>query len=163
MARINDIFGVAETFKELQRNFNSRQRTKKRRHTESTFQRGYISSNSQVQAVMQELRKKGEHVLTAAKAALKEGVNRIVADAKSRCPVKTGKLKESVKALSADEGGTYYLTADATNDKNIAYAQFVEFDPRIARPFLYPAIDAHIDEVNEKIKNAIDKAVAAGG
>ena len=163
MARINDIWGIAETVKELQRKFGSRRRTKKRRHTESTFHRGYISSNSQVKAVMQELRKKGEHVLTAAKAALKEGVNRIVADAKSRCPVKTGKLKESIKALSADEGGTYYLTADATNDKNIAYAQFVEFDPRIARPFLYPAIDAHINEVNEKIKNAIDKAVAAGG
>lgn len=154
--RIDDIFGVQETYRELQRQFGIK-RKRRRKHTESTFQRGRFSSNEQVQAVMKKLREKGEHVLAAAKAALKEGVDLIVADAKSRCPVDKGKLKESIKAIAQDDGGRYTLTADATNDKNIAYGQFVEFDPRINRPFLYPALDAHRQEVNDKIKTAIDR------
>jgi hypothetical protein len=171
MANLNDPFGYKKAIRELQKSFGGK-RTKRRRHTESTFMRGAVSS--EVLRAVKELRAKGEHVLTAAKVALKKGVDIIVEDAKSRCPVKTGTLKESIKAIDLksereksqfatedekEEGVAYALTADAKNDKKIAYAQFVEFDPRIAKPFLYPALDAHTDEVNDMVKAAVDDAV----
>lgn len=171
MARINDPFGYKKAIRELQKSFGGK-RTSRRKHTDSTFKRGFISS--EVLKTVKKLRLMGENVLTAAKVALKKGVDIIVEDAKSRCPVKTGKLKDSIKAIDLksereksqfatddekEEGVAYALTADAKNDKKIAYAQFVEFDPRIAKPFLYPALDAHKDEVNDMVKAAVDDAV----
>lgn len=134
----------------------ARRRTSRRRHTESTFQRGYMSGD--IHRAINKIREKGEHVLIAAKTALKEGVDLIVADAKRRCPVKTGKLRDSIKANKEEDGAAYVLTADATNDKGIAYGQFVEFDPRINRKFLYPAMDANIDYVKDKVSQAIHTA-----
>ena len=133
----------------------------RRRHRESSFHRGYANIAGISEAV-RNLRMKGEHVLTAAKQALKEGADMIVQDAKSRCPVKTGALKNSIKAKSLEDGAAYELTADAKNKRGIAYGQFVEFDPRIAHPFLYPAMDAQRDAVNNRVKQAIDNAVARG-
>ncbi len=134
-----------------------KRRTSKRRHTESTFQRGYISG---VDEAVKKLRAKGEEVLLAAKSALKDGVDLIVADAKSRCPVDTGKLKDSVKAVDLEQGAAYELSANATNAKKIAYGQFVEFSPKINKPFLYPAVDANINYVKNNIKQAVESAIA---
>lgn len=93
--------------------------------------------------------------MTAAKIALKEGVDLIIADAKSRCPVKTGNLRDSIKAESLNDGAAYEISADAKND-GVAYGQFVEFSPKINKPFLYPAVDANIDAVKNKVKQAIE-------
>ena len=120
-----------------------------RRNRRGNFQRGNISG---VDEAVRKLREKGEHVLAAAKSALKDGVDLVVSDAKSRCPVRTGKLKNSIKA-----------SANATNPKGIAYGQFVEFDPRINRPFLYPAVYAHIREMRANIRQAIQNAISHGG
>lgn len=111
------------------------------------------------------MREKGEHVINAAKLALAYGVDQIVADAKSRVPVRSGKLKESIKArevAGVEEGVLYELSADATNKKRIAYGQFVEFDPRIAKPFMYPAMDANRDIIKNDVKEAIQEAIRQG-
>ena len=136
-------------------------RTSRRRHNESTFRRG--GDLSGVNAAVEELRRKGDEVLFAAKSALKDGVDLIIADAKSRCPVRTGKLRDSIKAVDVASGAAYEITADAKNDNGVAYGQFVEFSPKINKPFLYPAIDANISEVREKVKQAIQGALRSSG
>lgn len=108
-----------------------------------------------IDRVMENLRRKGDEAVTAAKTALREGVNNIVNDAKSRCPVKTGKLRDSIHAESLEDGAIYKITTDAKNDDNVSYAQYVEYSPRINRPFMHPAIDANISRLSNGIKNAI--------
>ena len=129
------------------------------RYRGGNFQRGSVSG---VEEAVRKLREKGEHVLTAAKKSLKDGADLIVNDAKSRCPVKTGKLKNSIKAVDVADGAVYELSANAKNQKGIPYGQFVEFDPRINRPFLYPALYANIGKVRANIRTAIQGAISHG-
>lgn len=136
-------------------------RTSRRRHRESTFHRA--GNLSGVNAAVERLRAQGEEVLFAAKSALKEGVDLIIADAKSRCPVRTGKLKNSIKAVDVANGAAYELAADAKNSSGVAYGQFVEFSPKINKPFFYPAIYANIGTLKENIKQAIQGALRRSG
>lgn len=130
----------------------------RRRHTSrDNFQRGNISG---VEEAVKRLQAIGHDVLFAAELALADGVDKIVDDAKSRCPVRTGELRDSIKAVDVANGAAYEISADAKNAQGIAYGQFVEFDPRINRPFLYPAIDANIDFVKREIAAAIKEAIA---
>lgn len=117
------------------------------------FSRGHMSTGRAVQ----QLRELGEHVVEAAKHALKLGVYRVVADAKSRCPVKTGKLRDSIKAEPNSQETEYQISANAEND-GVFYGPIVEFSPEINKPFMYPALDAHKQEIKESIQNAIHEA-----
>ena len=120
-----------------------------------SFRRGVISTAQTVKR----LREIGKHVLQAAKSALKEGADLVVQDAKSRCPVKTGKLHDSIKAIPRQNDSVYEIEANARNDNGIPYGQFVEFDPKINNPFLYPAMDANSNEIRNKIQEAIGNAI----
>lgn len=143
-------------------------------YRDSHFGRGGVTvgdslMKEQIQKAVDELRAKGEHIIKAATKALKEGADKIVEDAKKRVPVKTGKLRDSIKAESVDVGGDQYkgalyeILADAVNEKNgVLYGQFVEFSPKINKPFLYPAMDAQRNEVINGVKNAIAQATARG-
>lgn len=106
------------------------------------------------------MRDQGEHVISAAKAALKEGADLVCADAKDRVRVDTGRLKESIKVVDIANGAAYEIEANAKK-KNIAYGQFEEFAPW-GHPFLIPALEAHKDMIHDKIKQAIDAAVQRG-
>lgn len=110
---------------------------------------------------IKELREIGEHVVEAAQAALKNGADRVVADAKSRCPVKTGKLRDSIKAVPNRDGTVYKIEANAQNN-GVYYGQFVEFSPEINKPFLYPALEAHRQEIRDNIDAAITNAARSG-
>ncbi|MBR1807169.1 MAG: HK97 gp10 family phage protein [Selenomonadaceae bacterium] len=124
------------------------------------FCRGNIRGAS---STLKELRAIGEHVAEAAKAALKQGVDTVVADAKNRCPVRTGKLRDSIKAEPYSDGASYGITANA-NNKGFYYGLLVEFSPMEGyRPFLYPALDAHSQEVYDNVKNAVTNAIRGGG
>ncbi len=136
-------------------------RTNKRRHREGKFQRGSVNMQN-VEKAVRNLRAMGEHVLQAAKSALKDGADVIVVDAKSRCPVDTGKLRDSIAAVDVADGAAYELSANAKNQSGVAYGQFVEFSPR-GQPFLFPAIEANVDNVKETIKRAIQDAIKHGG
>ena len=132
----------------------------RRIHNERTFRRG--GSLEGVNAAVEKLRRQGDEVLFAAKSALRDGVDLIVTDAKSRCPVHTGKLQKSIKAVDVANGAAYDITADAQNDNGVAYGQFVEFSPRINKPFLYPAIEANVGAVKQNIRQAIQGALRSG-
>lgn len=130
----------------------------RRRTRDISFERGSVRG---IDDAVRRLRELGELVLTAAKQALKEGADMVVNDAKSRCPVRTGKLRDSIHAEGKEDGAAYEITADAKNQNNVAYGQFVEFSPN-GHPFLYPAFDAQRDAVKNHVKQAIDNAVAQG-
>ena len=105
-----------------------------------------------------------EDIIDAAKRELAKGVYRVVMDAKSRCPVFTGKLRASIKAESNDDDTIFYISANAFKEDPKAvtgrfyYGQIVEFSPKINKPFLYPAIDAHKDEIRANIRRAVLRA-----
>ena len=67
------------------------------------FARGRMTGMSTAKTIA-ELREMGEHVVEAAKAELKKGVDVVVADAKQRCPVRTGALRDSIKAVATKDG-----------------------------------------------------------
>lgn len=131
------------------------------------FARGRITGSSTHRTIAA-LREIGEHVVTAAKQALKEGADAIVADAKSRCPVNTGRLKDSIRAIPNRDGSVYQIVADASVESTKSqsgrfyYGAVVEFSPKINRPFLYPAMDAHQQEIRDNISTAISRAVRSG-
>ncbi|MBQ4403304.1 MAG: HK97 gp10 family phage protein [Selenomonadaceae bacterium] len=110
----------------------------------------------------------GEHVLKAAKVALKKGADAVVADAKNRCPVNTGRLRNSIKAESNRDGSVYWITANASVESKKSpsgrfyYGAVVEFSPKINRPFLYPAMEQNRQQIEDDISAAISKAARSG-
>lgn len=124
-----------------------------------SFARGSVRG---IDEAVRKLRELGEHVLEEAKMALHEGAELIVADAKSRVPVRTGKLRDSIKAVSLEDGAAYIISADARNEYGIPYGQFVEFSPKINRPFLFPAMGANIGMIKNDVKQAIQDAIRRG-
>lgn len=137
------------------------------------FSRGSVSTG-QAESHLREL---GEHVLAAAKTALKDGAELVVAEAKSRCPVykghkkndrvymanvTPGALKDSIKAKPNSKCTIYTISADAKSADGFLYGQIVEFSPRVNRPFLYPALEAKKKEVADGITKAIRDAIRKG-
>ena len=133
--------------------------------TRGGFTRGSETIASRGMGVNETLRRLheiGEHVVQAAKAALKEGVDELVTDAKSRCPVRTGKLRDSIKAEPNRDGTVYTISANAQNN-GYCYGQEVEFSPKECfHPFLYPALEAHRLPIRNKIDAAIERAIRRG-
>lgn len=101
------------------------------------------------------LRAIGRNVAQAAKTALKESVNQVVADAKNNCPVKTGALRDSIKAQRQDGGASYKVTTKY-------YGRFVELSPKINKPFLYPALEQNREEIKRNMREAIRQALRQG-
>ena len=139
-----------------------------------SFSRGNMSTAHTEQA----LKELGNHVLQAAKDALKKGADKVVSDAKSRCPVyeghkKNGKiykandvtpgaLKDSIKAEPNAKGTVYKISANAKSKDGYLYGQIVEFSPRVNRPFLYPAMEANRDSIRRSITEAVRNAARSG-
>lgn len=124
------------------------------------FSRGRATGMSTHKTILA-LREIGEHVVDAAKAALKDGADMVAADAKNRCPVKTGKLRDSIKAVPNRDGSVYEIEANAQNN-GVYYGAIVEFSPKINKPFLYPAMDANRQTVYELVSAAITNAARSG-
>ncbi len=127
---------------------------------------GFSRGKASIERTMEALHEMGGHVVQAAKLALAYGADIVVADAKSRCPVKTGELRDSIQAEEDDEGATYIISANAFKTdrygRKFYYGQAVEFDPRINKPFMYPALDAHRDEIYSEVKESISEAIRSG-
>ena len=101
----------------------------------------------------------GAHVLDAAKVALAKGADEIVQEAKGRCPVRSGRLRDSIRAVPSNDGTRIKILADAKAKDGSYYGQYVEFSPKINRPFLYPAMDALRGKVKEEVIDAIRGAI----
>ena len=66
--------------------------------------------------------------------AIAEASQQIVELAKDNCPVKTGRLRDSIAAEISDDGMSSTITAD------VPYAPYIEYGPH-AKPFLNPAFE----------------------
>ena len=103
------------------------------------------------------LRQLGEDATSAAKAALAEGAEIVVAEAKNRCPVYDGNDKRVVKGALRDSihkekqkgGNEYRIVADAQAKDGMYYGTIVEYSPKINKPFLWPALDAKREEIKK--------------
>jgi len=81
----------------------------------------------------------------------------VKAEAMRRAPVRTGYLRSSIYAVVKD--WVVNIGAEAT------YALFVELGTRYmrARPYLWPSIQAHLPQLEQIVKEAIDAAKAEAG
>ena len=103
----------------------------------------------------------GKAAADGMKEALARGADAIAADAKGRVPAKTGRLRDSIHTVPNRDGTRIKITADAKNPEDgVPYGRLLEFSPKLNRPFLYPAYDAHRDATKQAIIGAIRKAVS---
>ena len=107
------------------------------------------------------LREIGENVADAAKQALRRGAYTVAADAKTRVPVRTGRLRDSIKVTGNRNGTQYKISADASNN-GYKYGKNVEYNPKINKPFLHPALDANRQQIRENVKDAVRDAIRRG-
>ena len=113
------------------------------------------------------LKELGEAAETAAIAALAEGAEMVMKEAKERCPVYEGDdyrvvkgaLRDSIHAERQKGGREYRIVADAQAQDGLYYGKIVEFSPKINKPFLYPAMDAKREAVKKKIIEAVREAI----
>ena len=113
------------------------------------------------------LKELGEAAETAAIAALAEGAEMVMKEAKQRCPVYEGDdyrvvkgaLRDSIHAEKQKGGKEYRIVADAQAQDGLYYGKIVEFSPKINKPFLYPAMDAKREAVKKKIVDAVREAI----
>ena len=113
------------------------------------------------------LKELGEAAENAAIAALAEGADMVVKEAKQRCPVYEGDdyrvvkgaLRDSIHAEKQKGGKEYRIVADAQAQDGLYYGKIVEFSPKINKPFLYPAMDAKREAVKKKIVDAVREAI----
>ena len=113
------------------------------------------------------LKELGEAAENAAIAALAEGAEMVMKEAKQRCPVYEGDdyrvvkgaLRDSIHAEKQKGGKEYRIVADAQAKDGIYYGTIVEYSPKINKPFLYPAMDAKREAVKKKIIEAVREAI----
>jgi HK97 gp10 family phage protein len=96
-----------------------------------------------------------EKVSIKTKEALQECSQMLVNEAKSRCPVDSGRLRDSIHAEKRKAGTRYKIVADAKDDEGRYYGRIVEYSPKINRPFLYPAMDSLREQIKDKLINAV--------
>ena len=120
-----------------------------------------MSRRNSSKQTLENLREMGGHVAEASKRALRRGAYTVAADAKSRVPVKTGKLRDSIKVTANGDGTRYKVSAEAKN-KGYLYGKVVEFSPKINKPFLYPALENNRQQIREEIKEAARQAIRRG-
>ena len=113
------------------------------------------------------LKELGMAAENAAIAALAEGAEMVMKEAKQRCPVYEGDdyrvvkgaLRASIHAEKQKGGKEYRIVADAQAQDGLYYGKIVEFSPKINKPFLYPAMDAKREAVKKKIVDAVREAI----
>ena len=111
--------------------------------------------NNSVAKILKQL---GENTTKAARKALSESADSVVAEAKSRVPVKTGALRDSIQAEKV-KSDRYRITANAKNKKGVAYGRILEYSPKSDKAFMKPALDAKKAEIKQNIVNAVREAV----
>lgn len=122
---------------------------------------GYYLSGHAISAVLEEL---GADVSVAAKEALLQGGQTILADARARIHSISGALSASGRLEVNKKGTIVKIVFDAASpetdySEGYRYAKIVEFRPGHEHPYLYPAYDAHRDQIKQNVIEAIQKAV----
>jgi HK97 gp10 family phage protein len=93
----------------------------------------------------------------AAESTVKEGCERIEAQAKELCPVDDGDLKESINTRYEDKSFEHegYVYAD------VPYATYVELGTRnrAPKPYMYPAYKQNEEFFKQRLVELINKEV----
>lgn len=102
----------------------------------------------------------GEMVVDALRRQMEIEVEKIIEDMKSRVPVRSGALRDSIHWRWNKNKTAIEILADAAHPRShVKYGRLVEFSPRINKPFFYPAMDAHREEYRESLRRAMQEAV----
>ena len=103
--------------------------------------------------VINSLEKRVEKAIKAAEKELQLTALEIERDAKLNAPVDTGMLRASI--TSTGSGSEYEIGT------NLEYAPFVEFGTRdmAAQPFLFPAFEKGVRDLQKNIKKAVASAL----
>ena len=101
----------------------------------------------------------GERVAAAAKEALADNAEELCQTVKSKCPVRTGRLRDSIHVSRLKDGAVYKVIADAPGDDGTPYARIVEFSPKIDKPFMYPSMDEKRDKFKRNVVSKIKEAI----
>lgn len=104
--------------------------------------------------LVRRLQEIGERMTEATKAAMRECAEAVAQDAKNFCPVKTGRLRDSIAVETSRDGMTYKVTANAKNNDGVCYGFIVEYSPR-GTPFLLPALEANKSMIRRKLREAL--------
>lgn len=110
--------------------------------------------------IAKELKEMGEGAIDILTQAANAGGEIALKYAIEHCPVKTGALKNSLKAHVSKQSETKAeITIDY--DKSLKYGTFVELGTKgkPANPFLRNAVDNNIQQINEAITEAVAKGV----
>lgn len=133
-----------------------------------------------VTEALRELRKAEQECRDAAGEVMEKQAGVIAEDARNRCPVDSGALKESIRYRVDKKklDGAVIAGGKKIRGRDTYYATFVEYGTRsikkgektrtskrkrhqvdrkaiAAQPFLYPAARAHEEETTEKLSNAM--------
>lgn len=112
----------------------------------------------------------GEKAAEAARKALRENADTLVAEMRERCPVEKGfyrgrqhKLKHPGRlrdSIHVEDGNkdSILVVADAKDDKGFPYASIIEYAPW-GQPFMKPAYEAKKIEMINHSKDVIRAAI----
>lgn len=106
-------------------------------------------------SVLHILSQYGERAAEAAREALQENAEALINEARSRVPVRTGRLKESIHAEPYSNGNKIRVVADAEDEHGTPYAAIVEYSPKINKPFLFPSFYALRTEMINRVKEKV--------
>jgi len=105
----------------------------------------------EVQALINKIEERGGEIAEYIADEVAYTALMIESDAKKRCPVRTGRLRASIKAFTSKS------PISAVVGTNVEYARVVEFGGkrRRAKPYLYPAYFYWIGKLKETLQNAL--------
>jgi len=124
----------------------------------SAKQRKYNVSIEGAKELAKELREMEEGAKSVLIKAVTAGGQIALNDAKANCPVKTGKLKNSLKIAIKKESETR-ADLQLDYDKTLYYGTFVELGVkgRKPHPFLRNSIDNNVREINQAVVDTVAK------
>ena len=119
----------------------------------------------------------GPELQKAFRERMKAAVGVVVDDARSRAPAQSGKLRESITAFAA--GSKFGVQGGKARVPYYGWIDFGGMNPPPNRPagkrgtrqrtfyrqgrILYPAIEAHIDDVRRAAESALDETIERSG
>lgn len=104
------------------------------------------------------LQQYGERAAQAARESLLENGETVAEEAKRRCPVDTGKLRDSVH-VEPKGANRVRIVADAKADDGYAYGRIIEYGSH-GTPFMRSALAAKREELKQHTIDKIRAAVA---
>lgn len=99
----------------------------------------------------------GERAAQAARESLVENGETVAEEAKKRCPVDTGRLRDSIH-VEKNGANKVRVVADAKAKDGYSYGRLIEYSPK-GTPFMRPALEAKRAELKQHTIDRIRDAV----